>query len=138
MLAIIRKHGVCIRLETEKMISYLDCPESQEEWFTKEFIKELVQFREEICSNMNQLIHEYNKRCPLHLRFSIRGVYLSAPENQLSLIKNPQDFAIIISDAMNDGSITCAKTAWAKVLSQFELSDGTFLKSETWRNYMHL
>lgn len=134
MLTIIRKHGVCIRRETMKTIN--SKKEEQEEGFPEAFLKGLVQLRDEICGYINQVIHEHNKRCPLHLRFSIRGVYLDAPENQQCLIKNAQDLAIIISDAMDDGSITKGKTAWAKVLSQFELCDGSLLKTNTWRTYL--
>ncbi|MGL5706598.1 MAG: hypothetical protein ACRDD6_15200 [Tannerellaceae bacterium] len=138
MLAIIRKHGVCIRLETEKKISYLYCAECMEEGFSEAFLKELVQLRDEICANLNQLILEHNKRCPLHRRFSTMGMYLDAPENQQSLIKEAQAFALLISDAMDDGSITNGKTAWAKILSRLELSNGTFLKYSTWQKYLQM
>lgn len=136
MLTNIRKHEVGIERETNKVINCQGYPQYKEEGYPDETLQALVGLRDNICENINQIFFHHNKNCPEHKRISITGVYFTAPENHQSLIKNPQDFAIIISDAMDNGSITCGKTAWAKVLSQFELCDGSMLKANTWRAYL--
>lgn len=136
MLTRFRKYGGGIRRETEKTICYLDCSECMEEGFSEAFLKELIQIRDEICRNLNQLIFEHNKRCPPHRRISTTGVYLNAPENEQSLIKEAQAFALLISAAIDNGYITNGKSAWARVLSQLEMRNGTFLKCSTWRKYL--
>lgn len=138
MLTKLIKYGGCIRRETEKKICYLDCSECMEEGFSEANLKELIQIRNEICRNFNQLIFEYNKRCPPHRRISTMGVYLNAPENEQGLIKEAQAFALLISDAIDNGYITNGKSAWARVLSQLEMINGTFLKCSTWQKYLQV